>query len=104
MNMVAFSQAASCACLPGSILPHCSKAVNTFAAACQPTVKYCLCSVGPISRQLNTARTELLVPGLHTWNTAKQIDSVSYNTVGCFCKLTGCENTLASPHQMLIFY
>lgn len=40
-------QAAACACLPVSILPHCSEAVNTFAAACQATVKYCLCSLSP---------------------------------------------------------
>lgn len=54
-----------CLSLPGSILPHCSKAVNTFAAACQPAVKYCLCSVGLISRQLKTAmKTELLLPDI----------------------------------------
>lgn len=46
---------AACACLAGSILPHCSQAVNTFAAACQAPVKYCLCSHGPISRQLKAA-------------------------------------------------
>lgn len=42
-------QRESCAlsCVAGSILPHCSKAVNTFAAACQAAVKYCLCSVWP---------------------------------------------------------
>lgn len=46
----------------GSILPHCSKAVNTFAAACQAAVKYCLCSFGLVSKQLKTAmRTGFLM-------------------------------------------
>lgn len=54
-SLCLFSQASTCVCLPGSILPHCSKVVNTFAAACQATVKYCLCSVGPITRQLKNS-------------------------------------------------
>lgn len=59
-------------------MPHCSEAVNTFAAACQATVKYCLCSVGPISKQLKAAmKTELLPDSQYVEYIAKQICSVS---------------------------
>lgn len=72
------TRASACASLPGSILPHCSEAVNTFAAACQASVKYCLCSVGPISEQLKAAmKTELLPDSQYVEYIAKQICSVS---------------------------
>ncbi len=37
------------------LLPHCSEVVNTSAAACQLTVKYCLCSTDPVSLPKKTA-------------------------------------------------
>lgn len=69
---------AACASLAGSILPHCSQAVNTFAAACQAPVKYCLCSLGPIARQLKAAmKTEPLPDSQYVQYIAKHICSVS---------------------------
>lgn len=69
---------AACASLAGSILPHCSQAVNTFAAACQAPVKYCLCSLGPISGQLKAAmKTEPLPDSQYVQYIAKHICSVS---------------------------
>lgn len=103
VSPLAFSQASACAYLRGSILPHCSKAVNTFAAACQATVKYCLCSLGPISRQLKAAMKTELLPDLQYVeyiyiNTEKQIRSVSI-IVQQFIKWTACENTVSSSDR-----
>lgn len=69
---------AACASLAGSILPHCSQAVNTFAAACQAPVKYCLCSLGPISTQLKAAmKTEPVPDSQYVQYVAKHVCSVS---------------------------
>ena len=43
VSTVEFPPGYICALLPGSILPHCSRVVNSFAAACQTAVKYWLC-------------------------------------------------------------